>query len=67
MVAAIRTDHQIAIAFHDAVPRATFNVLHLLHQLRARRSLLNPDRTCRNGSGVLAPQRNSAGGQARGE
>jgi hypothetical protein len=66
-VAAVRTDDQIAIAFHDAVPGPTFNVLHLLYYRGVRHGLMDSDGIRRKGAGVLKPQRSDAGSQAGGE
>jgi hypothetical protein len=67
IVAAVRTDDQIAITFHDTVPGTAFGVLHLLYYRAVRRGLLDGDRISRNGTGVLTRQRSHASGQARGE
>jgi hypothetical protein len=66
-VAAVRTDDQIAIAFHDAVPGSTFGVLHLLYYRAIRRGRVDGNDFSRNGTGILTRQCGGAGGQTRGE
>jgi len=63
IVASVRADNKIPVAFHHTVPGPAFGVLHSLHSRGGARALSHGGSIGRNGTGVLRTKSANTGSQ----